>query len=39
MRTISFLAGLLVVGGVALVSFLAAAWIEAVKISNRDSEV
>jgi hypothetical protein len=39
MRALSFFAGLVIVGGVALVSFLAVAWIEAVKISNKDSEI
>jgi hypothetical protein len=39
MRTVSLFAGLLIVAGVALVSLLAVVWIEAVKISNRDSEI
>jgi hypothetical protein len=38
-RTVSFFTGLLIVGAVALASLFAVVWIEAVKISNRDSEV
>jgi hypothetical protein len=38
-RTVYFFAGLLIVGAVALASLLAVVWIEAVKISNRDSEI
>jgi hypothetical protein len=38
MRVVSFFVGLLVVSGVALASFLTVVWIDAVKISNRDSE-
>jgi hypothetical protein len=39
MRTASFLAGLLAVGVIALTGLFVTVWVEAVRISNRDSEI